>query len=247
MAETNGLRRDDLVLPIQPRMIQPSLSHKEEQQLAAQPFHLESSPYADDFLALKKRRKQRRRRYCVSCCVGTLVPVVVTVVTLAVLAFTSQDPKISIDSTTLKSTAYATDPNTKKQAVVSVTLLTEMSVKNPNKISSFEFADSKALVTYSGSTIGQAAIPAGKIDADRTAHMNITMTVFVARLLSNSSLVATALAGNITLTSYARLPGRIKLLHIINRHVTVTATCTITANLATNLTRVDHCSRHVKY
>lgn len=246
MAETNGLHRDDLMLGIQPRTTKPSLSHKEEQQLASQPFRLEPSLDAEDFLALKK--KQRRRRCCAFFFVGSLVVVLIPVVTLALMVFRSKDPNIILNSTTLKSMGYSIDLVTLKPRLMNATVLSQMSIKNPNKGASFKFGDSTALIKYSGLTLGQAAIPAGEIEADKTAHMNVTVTIFIGDLMmnSNSALLAGGMSGNITLTSSARVPGRINVLHIIRRHVVVYSSCNITVNLATRLSQVDHCARHMK-
>lgn len=246
MAQTNGLRRDDLMLGIEPRTMKPSLSHKEEQQLAAEPFRLEHDN--DDFLALKKKMKQRRQRCCAYFCVGSLVVVLIPVVTLALMVFKSQDPKIILNSTTLKSMGFSIDLVTLKPRLMNATVVSQMSIKNPNKAASFKFGDSTALVLYSGLTLGQAAIPAGKIEADKTAHMNVTVTIFLGDLMnSNSNMLTGGMSGNMTLTSSARVPGRINVLHIIKRHVVVFSSCNITVNLATRLSQIDHCARHMKF
>jgi len=254
MAETNGLRSKDLMLGIQPRTIEPSLSYKEEQQLVVQPFRSGSSPDTDDAFAVKKRRKQLRRRYCACCLVGSLIVVLVLIVTLALLVFRSKEPRIIVNSTRLKSVGYVIDLATKKPRIMNATLISEMSIQNLNKAASFEFGDSTALIFYSGFTLGQATIPAGKIEAAKTTHMNVSVTMFIGNLLgsdsSGSSLLAGGMAGmlgNVTLTSSARVPGRINVLHIIKRHVIVYSACNVTVNISNKTSQVEHCSRRMKF
>lgn len=253
MAETNGVRhsKDLKMLEIQPRKMEhPSLSHKEEQELVVQPFRSLSSPLSDDPLAAaKKRRKQRQRRCCACCVVGSLIVVTILVVTLALMVFRSKDPRVTINSTALKSVGYVMDASTMKPRLMNATLLTRMSIKNLNKAASFEFGDSTALISYSGFTLGQAAIPAGKIEADKTVQMNVSVTMFIGNLLmtSDPSVLASAMSQNMVLTSSARVEGRIKVLHLIKRHVIVYSMCNVTVNISNKTSEVQHCTRHMKF
>lgn len=253
MAETNGVRhsKDLKMLEIQPRKMEhPSLSHKEEQELVVQPFRSLSSPLSDDPLAAaKKRRKQRQRRCCACCVVGSLIVVTILVVTLALMVFRSKDPRVTINSTALKSVGYVMDASTMKPRLMNATLLTRMSIKNLNKAASFEFGDSTALISYSGFTLGQAAIPAGKIEADKTVQMNVSVTMFIGNLLmtSDPSVLASAMSQNMVLTSSARVEGRINVLHLIKRHVIVYSMCNVTVNISNKTSEVQHCTRHMKF
>lgn len=244
MADSNG-RSDDQKLAIQPRTMDRQLSYKEQQQQAARPLRAESPlTNGDDYLGLKKRRKQRRQRCC-GCCVASLVVVVLLIVVLALTVFKTKDPTINVSSVKLEGLSTGIDQATLKLHL-NVTVVTEMSIKNPNKAASFKFGDSTAYISYRGSAIGQALIPAGKIKADKTAHMTVSVTIYTDVLLSNSNLLPDGLSGSVAVSASTKLAGKVNLLHIIKKHVTIYSVCDVVIDLSTKTSNIQHCSRSVK-
>lgn len=219
MAEINGLRSDEPKQAIQQAQPQPRKMHP----------------------------KKPRQRHC---CVGSLVVVVIMGMALALFVFKIKEPKISFNSTTLESLSYAVhrshDRNMMKLRL-NVTVVSEISIKNPNKVASFQFADSTVVISYRGSTAGQAAIPAGKIEADKTAHMNVAVTVFIDDLMSNSNLLADGMSGNlITVSASTTIPGRLNLLHVIKKRAIIYSSCDVNVDIFSRTAKVENCSTTVK-
>jgi hypothetical protein len=243
MTESNG-RSDELKLAIQPKKMERQVSHKEQQQLAARPLRAESPLDGDDYLGLKKRRKRRRQRCC-ACCVVTLMVVAIIILVLALTVFKTKDPKMNVKSVTLEGLSYGIDQATLKLHL-NVTVVSEMSIKNPNKAASFKFGDSTAFISYRGSAVGQALIPAGKIKADKTADMKVRVTIFTDVLLSNSNLLPDGISGSVPISASTKLAGKVDLLHIIKKHVTIYSVCDVVISLSSKSADVQRCSRSVK-
>jgi hypothetical protein len=217
MTETNRLRTDEPKLAIQQAQPQPR----------------------------KMEPKEPRRRHC---CVEILVVALIIVVALALTVFKIKKPRISFNATRLESLSYAVHRShrTMMKLRLNVTLVSEMSIKNPNKAASFQFSDSTVIISYRGSTAGHAAIPAGKIEADKTAHMNITATVFIDDLMSNSNLIADGISGNLTVSASTTIAGRFILLQILKKRAIIYSSCDVTVNIFSRTAQVENFSSTVK-
>lgn len=245
MTESNG-RSDDLKLAIQPHTMERQVSYKEQQQQAARPLRAESPlPNGDDYLGGLKKRRKRRRQRCCACCVASLLVVVLLIVVLALTVFKTKDPTIDVNSVTLQGMSSSFDQATLKLHL-NVTVITEMSIKNPNKAASFKFGDSIAYISYHGASIGQALIPAGKIKADKTDDMTVSVTIYTDVLLSDSKLLPDGMSGSVPISASTKLAGKVDLLHIIKKHVTIYSVCDVVIDLSTKTANIQHCSRSVK-
>ncbi|KAH9300665.1 hypothetical protein KI387_012248, partial [Taxus chinensis] len=157
-----------------------------ETKIEATPLSVEEKHDHDE--ELFRRRRRRRRVFC--CCVTSIAIIVALViigVILAVTVFKVRDPKVTVNSVSLKHFSFKMDV-LGLDIDLNVTLDMNLSVKNPNK-ASFKFGNSTTQLFYRGVNCGQALIPSGKVGADRTIKMNVTVTINGENLVSNSHLL----------------------------------------------------------
>ncbi|KAL3569959.1 hypothetical protein D5086_029849 [Populus alba] len=104
---------------------------------------------------------------------------------------------------------------------VNVSLDVDLSIKNPNKVS-VKYKNSSAFLNYRGQVVGEAPIPAGKILADKTQPINVTVTLMADRLLSDSQLLSDVMAGAIPFNTLTKISGKASIFNLFNVHITST-------------------------
>ncbi|KAM3690078.1 hypothetical protein ACJW31_09G094400 [Castanea mollissima] len=170
--------------------------------------------------------KTNHSRYRTCCCIGTTICIIIAIVILIlILAFTVFKPKrpvISYNNMSVKDLDVSFDI-TKFQVYLNVTLDVDLSVKNPNK-AGFKYSDSTAFINYRGQLVGEVPIPADQISAGETKAMNVSLTLLADRLLSNSDIYSDVKSGVVSLNSYIRLPGKVKILGF-KIHAVSTSSC----------------------
>ncbi|BAT83851.1 hypothetical protein VIGAN_04108700 [Vigna angularis var. angularis] len=117
---------------------------------------------------------------------GVVIALVLVIVILALTVFKAKHPTTVVDSTKLEDFHMSLDI-ARLRVDLNVTLSTDVSVKNPNKVG-FKYSDSTAHLNYRGQLIGEVPIPAGEISSGETKGFNLTLTIMADRLLSNSQL-----------------------------------------------------------
>jgi hypothetical protein len=100
----------------------------------------------------------------------------------------------------------------------------DLSIKNPNKVSA-KYKDSSAFLNYRGQVVGEVPIPAGKISADSTKPMNVTLTLVADRLLSDSQLFSDAMAGAIPFNILTKISGKVSIFNLFKVKFTCTVRC----------------------
>lgn len=128
---------------------------------------------------------------------------------------------------------------------VNVTLLADVSVKNPN-VASFRFGNTTTTLYYGGTAVGEGRTPGGKARARRTLRLNMTLDVIPAKLMALPALRNELGSGALTVESYTRVDGRVKILSMIKKNVVVRLNCSITYHITTEDVRED-CRRHVSF
>lgn len=94
--------------------------------------------------------------------------------------------------------------------------------------------------------MGEARGPPGRAKARRTLRMNVTIDVITARVISSPDFVTDLGSGLLTMSSFSRVPGQVKILNLIKRHVVVKMNCTTTFNISTQAIKEQSCKRKVK-
>ncbi|XP_022156243.1 uncharacterized protein LOC111023175 [Momordica charantia] len=190
-------------------------------------------------------RSRRRRNICIGASLGALLLLVILILILAFTVFKARRPITAINSVALADLAVSLD--IARVAVdINVTLIAAVAVTNPNKVG-FSYSNSTALLNYRGELVGEAPIPAGRIDADQSKDMNITLTIMADRLLSKSAAVfSDVVAGSMPLNTYTRISGRVKILGIFKIHVVSTTSCDLTIDISSRKIGDQQCNYHTK-
>ncbi|KAL5792322.1 hypothetical protein ACOSP7_000916 [Xanthoceras sorbifolium] len=191
------------------------------------------------------RQKQTRKRTCIKCCgcvTALLLIIAIVIVILIFTVFRVKDPKIKLNGFTV--TRLELINGTVPKPGVNMSLIADVSVKNPN-VASFKYRNTTTNLYYRSMLVGEARGPPGRARARRTLRMNITVDVITDRLLSNPNLTTDAASGLLNMDSYSRIGGRVNILNIFKRHVTVRMNCSLTINISSQAIEEQKCKRKV--
>lgn len=166
----------------------------------------------------------------------------IVVIILIFTVFKVKDPIIKMNGVTI--TKLELINNTIPKPGVNMSLIANVSVKNPN-VASFKYSNTTTTLFYHGGVVGEARGPPGKAKPRRTMQMNITVDIITDRLISNPNLQSDVGSGLLTMSSYSKIPGRVKMLSIINKHVVVKMNCTMTVNISSQAIQDQKCKRKV--
>ncbi|GMI75911.1 hypothetical protein like AT2G46150 [Hibiscus trionum] len=201
-------------------------------------------PSSDDGEAALHLRKVRHKKFikCFGFVAALMIVVLAVIITLIFMVFRVKDPIITMKGVTVTNLELINGTFPKPGS--NITVRADVSVKNPN-IASFKYRNTTTTLYYYGKVVGDARGPAGRARAHRTVRMNITIDIIVDRVLASPNLVADASSGTLTVTSYSRVGGRINMLNIIKRHVTVKMNCSMTVNIVSQAIEAQKCKRKV--
>ncbi|KAG1330386.1 putative Late embryogenesis abundant protein [Cocos nucifera] len=178
----------------------------------------------------RPRSSRLRRRRCLICCgsctaLVAVIAIVLVIVTLTV--YKVKEPVMTMNSVTIKNLKIQTGSSLTSPVAVNMTLVADVSVKNPNAVS-FRFGRSTTTVFYQEGEMGVAYGPPGMAGAHKTFRLNVTVDVMADRLLSDTNLIGDLAAGKLDLSTSTRVGGRVKIFLIIKHHVDVTMNCSLT-------------------
>ncbi|CAK7335619.1 unnamed protein product [Dovyalis caffra] len=167
---------------------------------------------------IRSKQSKTRRRNCIKCCgciTAIFLILATTIVVLVLTVFDVKDPVINMNKLVVLRLELA---NGTLRTDVNVTLLADVSVKNPNA-ASFKFNNGTTTVYYGGKMVGEANTPPGKAKARRTLHMNVTVDLIPEKLLAVGSLMSDiSSAGALTMSSNTIIGGKaiqgVFLLHM---------------------------------
>ncbi|KAF8412182.1 hypothetical protein HHK36_000141 [Tetracentron sinense] len=200
---------------------------------------------SDEDEAMLLSKKLRRRKYikCCGCIMALMLIQAVTIIVLIFTVFRVKDPIIKMNG--VKVQQFQLINGTIPAPGVNMTLIADVSVKNPN-VASFKFGNTTTTLYYWGTVVGEARNPPGQAKARRTLRMNITIEIIPDRLLANPNLISDVGSKLLTMSTYTRSGGRVKILKIIKKHVVVKMNCTVTVNITSQEIQEQKCKRHVK-
>ncbi|KAL2531110.1 Late [Abeliophyllum distichum] len=203
-------------------------------------------PSSDDEETALQNIKTLKKRRCIKCCGCVAAFLLIEAAVVLILIFTIfkvKDPFIKMNSVTVTKLDLLNGTTPRPGSNMSLTA--DVSVKNPN-YASFKYPNTTTTISYRGTVIGDARGPPGKAKARRTMHMNVTVDIITDRILSQPSLGADINSGLIAINSYTRVGGRVKIMKIINKHVTVKMNCSLTINITSRAIHEQKCKRKVK-
>ncbi|KAF5946269.1 hypothetical protein HYC85_016497 [Camellia sinensis] len=192
--------------------------------------------------------KKAHRTKCIKCCGCIAALFVILVIVLIILIFTVfkvKDPIIKMNSVKVNKLDLITGTMTPRPGS-NMSLTADVSVKNPN-VASFKYSNTTTALYYRGTEIGEARGPPGQAKARRTMRMNVTVDIIMDRLTSNPNLQSDLnSSGLLSMKSFTRVGGRVKILKIIKKHVIVKMNCTMFINLTSQGIQEMNCKRKVK-
>ncbi|PIN13679.1 hypothetical protein CDL12_13700 [Handroanthus impetiginosus] len=187
--------------------------------------------------------KVRRRRWlkCCGCVTAILLIQAIVIVILIFTVFKVKDPIIRMNGVTVQSLDLINGTTPRPGSNMSI--IADVSVKNPN-FASFKYKNTTTTLFYRGTVIGDAHGPPGSARARRTMRMNVTVDIITDRLLTQPNLSSDINSGLLTISSYTRVGGKVKI--IFKKHVTVTMNCSMTVNITSRAIQQQKCKRKVK-
>uniref|UniRef100_A0A2P2QS58 Uncharacterized protein LOC101306460 n=1 Tax=Rhizophora mucronata TaxID=61149 RepID=A0A2P2QS58_RHIMU len=203
------------------------------------------NPSSDGGEAAQQLQNIRRRRFikCCGCTTSLFLILAIVVVILILTVFRIRDPIIKMNGVTI--TRADLINGTIPRPGSNITILADVSVKNPNEVS-FRYTNTTTTLLYHGVLVGEARGPPGKAKARRTMRMNVTLDIITDRLISNPSLTADFGSGLLTITSNSRVPGTVKFLHIIRKNIVVRMNCSLSVSLSSREIQSQRCRRKVE-
>ncbi|KAB5552274.1 hypothetical protein DKX38_009585 [Salix brachista] len=174
-------------------------------------------------------KKHKRRNVCLGVTAAAILVIFLILLILGLTVFKPKQTTTTVDSASISDLKVSLDIP-RLSVHVNLSLDVNLSIKNPNKVSA-KYKDSSASLNYRGQVVGEVPIPAGKISADTTQPMNVTLTLLADRLLTDSQLFSDAMAGAIPFNTLTKISGKMYLIHfllidrddsvLIEEHVTV--------------------------
>ncbi|KAG6786819.1 hypothetical protein D5086_005019 [Populus alba] len=192
------------------------------------------------------KHHKKRSRKCVKYCVLVTAILVILVTAIIVLRFTVfrvKGPVIKMNGVTI--TKLELSNGTTPKPGVNITLIADVSVKNPN-VASFKYFNTTTTLYYDRQIVGEARNGPGHARARRTMRMNVTVDIIPDRMMANPNLNADMSSGILSMTTYTRVPGRMKIA-IVKRNIVVKMNCSITLNITSQQIQTQKCKRKVDF
>ncbi|KAF9687865.1 hypothetical protein SADUNF_Sadunf02G0137600 [Salix dunnii] len=189
---------------------------------------------------------KKRGRKCFKCCVfvaAIFVALVTAIIVLRFTVFRVKDPVIKMNGVTV--TRLELNNGTTPKPGVNISLIADVSVKNPN-VASFRYSSTTTTLYYDGQMVGEARNGPGQARARRTMRMNVSVDIIPDRLMSNPNLNADMSSGMLSMTTYTRVPGRMEIV-IVKRNIVVEMRCSMTLSITSQQIQTQKCKRKVYF
>ncbi|RRT81594.1 hypothetical protein B296_00012663, partial [Ensete ventricosum] len=196
------------------------------------------------------RRRSRFQGRCLICggfCAAILIIIAIVIVVLALTVFKVKEPVMTMNSVTVENLAinFGTPSSSSQLFAVNMTVVADISVKNPNA-ASVRFGASTTAIYYRAREMGVAYGPPGSARAHRTFRINVTVDVMADRILGDANLFDDLAAGSIAVTTATKVGGRVKVLGMFKHHVDVMMNCSITMAVANQSIVGQNCNQKVR-
>ncbi|KAL6851757.1 hypothetical protein ACP4OV_020321 [Aristida adscensionis] len=185
---------------------------------------------ATGWRSMQYLRKRRCVLCCGGCCVTTVVVVGLLVLVLALTVFKVKEPRLGINAVWLTAVSAGPGSGIASPVAANATLVADLSIKNPN-VASFRFSQSETDVYHRGQTVSVAYAPAGRVGADRTARMNVTLDLLGDRLARATNGTGLLFGQDFDLDTYTEINGTVKVLGIYKRDVEIRMNCSMVIHI----------------
>ncbi|KAK9068963.1 hypothetical protein SSX86_013079 [Deinandra increscens subsp. villosa] len=198
------------------------IEKKDEQPLRS----VAVSPAADD----KSRKRKRRRCIIITCSsiTGVILTIALILLILSLTVFKAKKPVLTVNSVALQDFDVSVDP-LPLRVLLNLSLALNITIENPNKVG-ISYASSSATLRYKGRDVGDVPIPAGKIGSDDKEQLDLTVTIFADRLVTDSEIYRDVLGGNLPFSTYTKIKAKVRVV-FVHIHVTSTSTCDVNIDI----------------
>ncbi|KAI4365584.1 hypothetical protein MLD38_021555 [Melastoma candidum] len=197
---------------------------------------VESSPT----LLVPKPRRSCAPARCCSACVAVFCLIVIVLIIFGLTRYMAKNPTTTVDSITIHSIDFSL-----VTLKLNLTLGLILTIDNPNRVS-FKYHNSTALLNFKGHLIGQVLIPTGYIGSHGTETLNLTLTVFADRLLTNNQAFRDVALGSLPLNTYTKISGKVRILQFIKLQVLSTSSCNFDVYVYNGTTGEEQCRYRTK-
>lgn len=194
---------------------------------------------------LKKTRCRKFFIYFCGCITALVLIIAIVIVILIFTLFRAKDPVIKLNGVTVSQLQLMNNSNIPNPGT-NISVIADISAKNPS-VASFKFSNTTTTLFYRGIAIGEARAPSGRSKARRTVRMNVSVDIMTDQLMSSPNLSSELGSGLLNLTSNTKVPGRINMLDIFRRHVTVKMTCSTIFNISSMQLQSIKCKQKVHF
>ncbi|KAI8569685.1 hypothetical protein RHMOL_Rhmol02G0296500 [Rhododendron molle] len=186
-------------------------------------------------------KKQRHRNY-VQCCGCIVALMLIQAVVLLVLIFTVfriKDPNLKMNS--VRISGLDSTNLSSLTALTNITVTADVSIKNPNVVA-FKFSNvTTTKVYYGGVEVGEGGNQPGVVAAQRTLRLNVTVELAVGKFLGVPRLVRDLTFGELNVSTYTRVGGKVKILGLFKKNVVVKMNCTMSVNVTSRVIGDQSC------
>ncbi|PON97742.1 Late embryogenesis abundant protein [Trema orientale] len=182
---------------------------------------------------LKRKKRIKLAIYIVAFIIFQVI--VITAFGLTVMKVKS--PKLRLDNIQFQTldTATANSPS------FDVRFTTQVRVKNTN-FGPYKFDATTLNFTYGGATVGQVVIPKGKAGLKSTKKINdVVVSLSSTQLPSTADLGSELTAGTLTLSSAAKMTGKVELMLIMKKKKSTNMNCIIIIDVGSKTVRNLQC------
>lgn len=192
----------------------------------------------------KKLHRRRNRIRCLICVTVTSLILLTIVLTLTFTVFKVKDPIITMNGVTINGLDSTIGTQTQLLGT-NISMIVDVSVKNPNT-ASFRYSNTTSGIFYKGTVVGEARGPPGKARPHRTARMNMTVDIMINQLLSDPGLAREVSgSGLVNVGSYTRVSGKVTIMGIVKKHITVKMNCTMDVNVTRQAIQDVKCKKDI--
>lgn len=180
---------------------------------------------------------RRKRNRCFQYIAGGIILQTIIIVLFVVFVMRIKTPKVRLDSVAVDSLTANSSPSSPSFKVQINALV---AVKNKN-FGHYKFEGSKVTFSYKGTEVGEGTIAKAKAKAKRTKKINVTVSLNSNKVSSHSQLSSDLSSGNLTLTAYAKLDGKVHLFKVIKKKKSANLNCTVHVDTKAKVVHVLTC------
>lgn len=218
------------------------MSEKEQVKPLAPASWRIHSDEVETFSDESSRLRQRKLVICCGCTTAVLLIIAVIVIVLCFTVLHVKEPKIHMNDIFIQ--RLELEDNGNPRTDVNITLLADVSVKNPN-VASYRFKNTTTLIYYGGAEVGEGTNPAGIAKASRTLRMNMTVDVIPAKIVAVPGFLTSG--GALTFETYTKIDGKVKIASLVKKNVEVKLNCTVSFNITSREIKGQHCKQKVSF